>query len=1256
MAITDPIEWRLLDTDFTTVLAILPSDGGNYSVELNEPAAGELKIPLESSAADLVTEGMFIECRYRGASRGGFLVDNINPVNANQLEGEGQWLSLSGRGALGLLDDAIIWNDNTGNTSREFTGTKAGILIDLIDEAKARGCFPNLTYDFTDTVDSESVSWTDNENLTLPVNMSLLDVLRQFADTGIDFDINLSGGNFVLSAYKNGKGDTLSTVYLRIGTNCEEVSEKNIGLKIKNVFQMKYRDGFALVTDPTSINTYRRREKGLSIEAAQTVASATTYGSAKLANEKDPQKAIDVRVFDDVKPYIFEDYDLGDYIILDRFGVEESRRVRGFRLSFDESGTAHVIVNLNSILMENEMRMGRDLNWLLNQWNTAKDAKKLEVSFWAAIGDPNITYAPNDLKIIGSNLYVTNGTNLLIYNIANGGWARIVAPVTLYRMTNVGTDLYITGTAGTLYKYSGGTFTLVGTVLNTSDPGVSFILSITAIGTKVYISGVFDEVNSVSTTGVAEYDTVGNTWADIGGGFATAEEMTTDGSILYVGAAGQVKQWNGSWSNLGSAFGTNLTAIAVYNDNLLAACADTGKIFEWDGSTWAVFGGGVNGSVNAIGVYLTDVYVGGAFTDVGSRIAKYSGGQWWTLDGGVNATVTRLVLDATDLYVSGASITLAGDKVVQGIAAYFTNFNSLTNYLENTTGTFNLGEAIHNATAKSPMVAADEMPLWDSITEQLRKITWSNILLSIKTYADSLYVALTGNQTVAGIKTFSSFPVTPSSAPTTDYQVANKKYVDDNAGGGGTPGGSDTQVQYNNAGAFGGDAQFTWDDITKTLGIGDTSILPSISPDHTFWMAGDGISPSQFMVSYGSTFAPFQTFMKADGSAATPANVKNNQVIGRIRGRGYDGTGWTDTRLEIRFVADGDWGSGDTPTRIELWTCPDGSGTLTLAMTIRSDGNVDIGSGKTYNINGSPHTHTGLVTNGDSHDHNGGDGGDLTELIQDTVGAMFSGNTESGISATYDDSDGTIDLVVTNRLSISSASVTTGNVTGIEGTLHILDVSGMTANRDFNLPTPSAAGVRCGVRLSVGDATYALLIKINSVEWSRIFITGEIVIFVATGTGAADWAIETDGRIPSSAMIKNTSGGQTINNGTSTVVTLDEVHFDNASLANTASNLINARRTNKYLVFGYARYDGTSAAIPRCNAYIRENVGGGVLSLSEFYAGSSTYPAIPISAFVALSAGDQIRLEVYQNSGASQSLLTSSTDFPYVAFVEVFNA
>jgi hypothetical protein len=47
---------------------------------------------------------------------------------------------------------------------------------------------------------------------------------------------------------------------------------------------------------------------------------------------------------------------------------------------------------------------------------------------------------------------------------------------------------------------------------------------------------------------------------------------------------------------------------------------------------------------------------------------------------------------------------------------------------------------------------------------------------------DSEVVHNTGNESIDGVKTFTSFPVTPSSAPTTNYQTANKKYVDDNSG------------------------------------------------------------------------------------------------------------------------------------------------------------------------------------------------------------------------------------------------------------------------------------------------------------------------------------------------------------------------------------------------------------------------------------------------------------------------------------------
>lgn len=52
---------------------------------------------------------------------------------------------------------------------------------------------------------------------------------------------------------------------------------------------------------------------------------------------------------------------------------------------------------------------------------------------------------------------------------------------------------------------------------------------------------------------------------------------------------------------------------------------------------------------------------------------------------------------------------------------------------------------------------------------------------AVKTYADARKaecVALTGDQTIAGIKTLSSIPILPASDPTTDNQAVRKAYVD----------------------------------------------------------------------------------------------------------------------------------------------------------------------------------------------------------------------------------------------------------------------------------------------------------------------------------------------------------------------------------------------------------------------------------------------------------------------------------------------
>jgi hypothetical protein len=52
------------------------------------------------------------------------------------------------------------------------------------------------------------------------------------------------------------------------------------------------------------------------------------------------------------------------------------------------------------------------------------------------------------------------------------------------------------------------------------------------------------------------------------------------------------------------------------------------------------------------------------------------------------------------------------------------------------------------------------------------------------------------------------------------YNPLLKVGLDQTGAGGGTPGGADTQIQFNDDGAFGGSADLTWDDTGKVLDVG----------------------------------------------------------------------------------------------------------------------------------------------------------------------------------------------------------------------------------------------------------------------------------------------------------------------------------------------------------------------------------------------------------------------------------------------------
>lgn len=154
--------------------------------------------------------------------------------------------------------------------------------------------------------------------------------------------------------------------------------------------------------------------------------------------------------------------------------------------------------------------------------------------------------------------------------------------------------------------------------------------------------------------------------------------------------------------------------------------------------------------------------------------------------GGVNATAVSFAGNKVALWYDGTSYQMFGSQRTVDQNTTYSEISevNIVNTTSSTTGLVT-GRRMEHYKNTNLIIDEDNMASNSAIkmpSQQSVKAYVDNGLSSKA--ADSDVVKLTGNQTIADVKTFSSFPVTPSSAPTTNYQVANKKYVDDNAGGG----------------------------------------------------------------------------------------------------------------------------------------------------------------------------------------------------------------------------------------------------------------------------------------------------------------------------------------------------------------------------------------------------------------------------------------------------------------------------------------
>jgi hypothetical protein len=778
MANTDLVEWILYDSDLTTRLAILPVTASHLYLELDEPGSGELQIPLDTTAAAQITNGQFCMCYYRGSARSGFFVDNIKIVDADGNEGAGRNLSISGRGPLGLLDEAIVWQDGSGATERQYTDkSKAYILLDQISEAQARGALSVLSCSFTSTDDSTGTLWTDSEDLKFPVGTTLLDVARQFYKTGaMEFDISLSTTDFVLSAYKNGVGSNLTnSVFFRIGSNCVDMGSDERGDEIRNVYLTKFKDGFTTVSSTDSITTRRRREKFLSLEVAQSSESANTYASAKLTLDKDPHKSINVQVFDGVGPRLFVDYNIGDTVTLDKFGTEVTFRILGAQVDFNGEGFANVVLEMNWIARDDD-----DLDWLMKQWVTAHDADLTEIKAWLGFGQPD---APvNALLISGNYLYVggefaqitgrTAANYVARYNLTTGEWTPMGTGTTdtVVALAEFSGDIFA-ATSKDVSRWSSSDDAWISVGSSTDASGGVSCMTKAADDSMLYIGGQFVTFGTLPSIGgysVIGWD--GASWNGIAIPVATGtyicNALTLFNDVLYAGFTKPAstdpdsitfQQYDsGIWTqpivDPIDSTGNSIPSMQQVGDALFYTDG-AGVVYSWNGSDTdtadiiGTFNIGQPTANTALAGYLSDALIGGQFTTINGvstrRITRYSGGVWSALGGGMGDGSVRAVTVNDSNVIAGGSFTTVDGKAIPYLAIWITNFNNLIDQLSKSSG-YDLGAGIHSAAATTTLTDNDEFPLWKNTAQALRKVTYAYLKSNLTTYNDGQYLKLDG--------------------------------------------------------------------------------------------------------------------------------------------------------------------------------------------------------------------------------------------------------------------------------------------------------------------------------------------------------------------------------------------------------------------------------------------------------------------------------------------------------------------------------
>ena len=326
---------------------------------------------------------------------------------------------------------------------------------------------------------------------------------------------------------------------------------------------------------------------------------------------------------------------------------------------------------------------------------------------------------------------------------------------------------------------------------------------------------------------------------------------------------------------------------------------------------------------------------------------------------------------------------------------------------------------------------------------------------------------LTGTQATALLDTFTSSlkGLTPASGGgTTNFLRADGTWATPASGG--TPGGSNTQIQYNNSGTFGGSANFIWDNTNTRVGIAQST------PTSRFHLNFDQNSVTQ---------SDANGILLANSTAAT-AGVQSISPAIVLQGNGWKTTATAGSQ-DVRFRMD------NLP--VQGTTSP--TGQFRLALSVAGGAYTNL-----LTIDNSISASSGLLTT--SFISTGGwiTSGSVIGASSQIMGGSTNGSsggityklTNAGGSVTPKGSFGAINVVTAGSIGIQLDNTNHLIFTAANGSSHIA----RAAIQIVNLTDTAGA--------ETGDLAFYTKASGGAIaEAMRVFSGGNVIIGGTTNSG-----------------------------------------------------------------------------------------------------------------------------------------------------------